>query len=88
MVSNDSNFTIGSEVDGERTLDIPAVYLCDLDEIENTAAFAVRVINIPDYAFNTTVYAVPYFTVEIDGVTTTVYGSVQNSTYNEALNAN
>ena len=86
VVSNNPNVAPSlNAVDGERTLDIPAVYLCDLDETACTAAFAVRIINIPDYAYNTSVYAVPYFIVEIDGVETIVYGDMQTNTYNGAL---
>ncbi len=66
------------------TLDIPAVYLCGLEE--GSASFAVRVINIPADKLDVAVTATPYVVVEIDGVQTTIYGEAQTSTYNEGLN--
>ena len=61
-------------------LDIPAVYLCDLEA--DSASFAVRVINIPEANYGDEITAVPYFVVEIDGVETTVYGEAQVASYN------
>ena len=61
-------------------LDIPAVYLCDLEA--DSASFAVRVINIPEANYGDEITAVPYFVVEIDGVETTIYGEAQTATYN------
>ena len=64
--------------------DIPAVYLCELDE--ETASFAVRVINIPDDKYDVTVTAKPYVVVEMDGKYVTIYGEAQTATYNAVLN--
>ncbi|MBQ3202283.1 MAG: carbohydrate binding domain-containing protein [Clostridia bacterium] len=61
-------------------LDIPAVYLCDLEA--DSASFAVRVINIPEANYGDEITAVPYFVVEIDGVETTIYGEAQVASYN------
>ena len=61
-------------------LDIPAVYLCDLEA--DSASFAVRVINIPEANYGDEITAVPYFVVEIDGVQTTIYGEAQVASYN------
>ncbi len=61
-------------------LDIPAVYLCDLEA--DSASFAVRIINIPEANYGDEITAVPYFVVEIDGVQTTIYGEAQVATYN------
>ena len=61
-------------------LDIPAVYLCDLEA--DSASFAVRVINIPEANYGDAITAIPYFVVEIDGVQTTIYGEAQVASYN------
>ena len=61
-------------------LDIPAVYLCDLEA--DAASFAVRIINIPEANYGDEITAVPYFVVEIDGVQTTIYGEAQVASYN------
>ena len=69
---------------GVSTLDIPAVYLCDLEA--DSASFAVRVIHIPAEKLDAAITATPYIVVEIDGVATTIYGEAQTSSYNVALN--
>ncbi|MBQ3202918.1 MAG: carbohydrate binding domain-containing protein [Clostridia bacterium] len=69
---------------GVSTLDIPAVYLCDLEA--DSASFAVRVIKIPADKLDVEITATPYIVVEIDGVQTTIYGEAQTSSYNETLN--
>ena len=65
-------------------LDIPAVYLCDLEP--DSAGFAVRVKNIPAYAYDIAITATPYIVLEIDGVATTIYGEAQTCSYNDAKN--
>ncbi len=69
---------------GASTVDIPAVYLCDLEAV--SAAFAVRVIHIPAEKLDVEITATPYIVLEINGVATTIYGEAQTSSYNEALN--
>ena len=69
---------------GVATTDIVAAKLCDLTD--DSASFAVRVINIPGNKLDVAVTATPYVVVEIDGVATTIYGEAQTSSYNEALN--
>ncbi len=69
---------------GVSTLDIPAVYLCDLGD--DSASFAVRIINIPGDKYDVAVTATPYVVVEIDGVQTTIYGAAQTNSYNGTLN--
>ncbi len=69
---------------GVSTLDIPAVYLCDLEV--DSASFAVRVIHIPADKLDVEVTATPYIVLEINGVPTTIYGEAQTSSYNAALN--
>ena len=69
---------------GKDTIDIPAVYLCDV--AEDAASYAVRVIKIPTDKLDVEITATPYIVVEIDGVETTIYGEAQVSSYNDVLN--
>ena len=69
---------------GVSTLDIPAVYLCDLSD--DMASYAVRIINIPTDKYGAAITATPYLVVEIDGVATTIYGEARTNSYNGALN--
>lgn len=64
---------------------IPAVYLLDVDSRAETATFAVRATYIPSAFWDAVITATPYYTVEIDGVVTTVYGDVQSASYNGVL---
>ena len=69
---------------GIDSTDIAAVHLLDLTE--NTAGFAVRLINIPLNGYDTAVTATPYIVLEIDGVATTIYGTTQTCSYNAMKN--
>ncbi len=71
---------------GISSVDIEAVYLCDLDTAADTASYAVRIINIPEANYGSEITATPYFILEIDGVATTVYGESQTATYNGCTN--
>ena len=74
---------IGSIVSNDiSTIDIPCVYLCDLEP--DSCGFAVRIINIPTDKYDVAITATPYVVLEIDGVATTIYGEAQTSTYNNA----
>ena len=68
---------------GFDTRDVPAVYLCGLKD--DTASFAVRIIEIPNFAYNYDITATPYIILEIDGVVTTIYGEAHTASYNGAL---
>ena len=86
IITNDaavgaSDFTL-SDVNGKKTIDIPAKYL--LDANESSASYAVRVINIPDHGVNTTIYARPYYTYEVNGEQVTVYGNIESESYEHA----
>ena len=69
---------------GTSTVDIEAKKLCDL--AEDSASFAVRVVNIPAEYYGTAITATPYVIVEIDGVATTIYGVAQTASFNAVLN--
>ncbi len=64
-------------------VNVPTVYLQEADE--DSCAFATRIINIPDGSLERTVYARPYFIVEVDGEQVTVYGDVNAATCAEYL---
>lgn len=67
------------------SVDIPAVYLFDWSDTNVT--YAVRLINIPADQYDTTITAIPYFVLEIDGVATTIYGDAQTASMNGVINA-
>lgn len=69
---------------GVAAVDIPAVYLWELKE--NTASFAVRLIEIPTDKYDVTITATPYIVLEIDGMATTIYGEAQTCSYNDVMN--
>ena len=72
-------------VDGKKTIDIPAKYLCDVDD--DAFAFAVRIVDIPDSGLSTNIFARPYFIYEDeDGNEIVVYGNVKSENYNHAAN--
>ena len=64
-------------------VNVPTVYLQQTDE--DSCAFASRIINIPDNQLERTIYARPYFIVEVDGEEITVYGEVDSATCAEYL---
>ena len=75
-------FTL-EDVYGDRVVDVPAVYLQEAGEA--FCAFATRIIDIPDTARERTIYARPYYVVEVDGQQITVYGDVDAASYNSVL---
>ena len=89
IVSND--ISIGTDLDAftldnlsARTIKNSAKYLMDLEE--DSATFAVRIINIPVEQANATIYARPYCIYEnIEGEQIVIYDDVANDTYNAAL---
>ena len=68
---------------GVSEVDIPCVYLCDLEA--TSAAFAARVINIPADKYDVEITFTSYFVVEIDGEQVTVNGDVVTASYNGIL---
>ncbi len=86
-----NNATIGKgdmtldNVDGKKTIDIPAKYLCEVND--DNFAFAVRIVNIPDQGLGTNIFARPYFLYEdADGNELVVYGNVKSENYEHAAN--
>ena len=79
-VSSDLCLDTVNDID---TIDIPAVYLCDLEP--DSCAFAVRIINIPNDQLERTIYARPYYVVEVDGEEIVVYGDVDSASCAEYM---
>lgn len=87
VLTNDASigtttFTLDT-VEGNRVLNIPAVFLQYVDE--DSCAFAVRIINIPDNQLERTIYARPYYIVEVDGEEIVVYGDVDSASCAEYM---
>ena len=68
-----------ASVDGKKTIDVNAKYLCELDD--TSAGYAVRILNIPNASVGTEIYARPYYVYELDGEEYTIYGDIVNDNY-------
>ena len=73
-----SNMTF-TDVDGKKTVKVPAQYIMESDATSIT--FAVRVIDIPDEHSGTRIYARPYYTYSLNGEQVTVYGDIFSDSY-------
>ena len=74
-------------VDGNGVIDIPCVYLMDLQA--DSVAFAARIRNIPEANRDTAIYARPYYVYEnANGTQITVYGDIVGASYNGKLSNN
>ena len=73
------------DVDNKSVINIPAVYLYDLDSENNVATFVMRITNIPDDKYDVQLTAIPYAVIEIDGNEATLYGEKQSNSYNNTL---
>lgn len=86
VMSNDE--AVGSDLDAftldnlsPRTIKIAAKYLTDLEE--DSATYAVRIINIPAEEADTTIYARAYYVYEnAEGEQITVYDEIYSDSYN------
>ena len=79
---NESSMTLGN-VNNATVLNIPAVYLCDLEP--DSCAFAVRIINIPDVDLSSIIYARPDYIIEVDGMQITLYGDIDTASCAEHM---
>ena len=78
VMSNRYSYPDLYDVNGVNTLNVPVVYLQEVDE--DSCTFAARIINIPDEQLKRTIYARPYYVIEVDGEEFTVYGSTDRAT--------
>lgn len=85
-IGNDGSVFYLDAVDNKRVIDVPAVYLCDLED--DSAAFTVRIRNIPAANYDSAVYARPYYVFENNGTRITVYGDIVGASYNGKLSNN
>ncbi|MBR0447083.1 MAG: carbohydrate binding domain-containing protein [Clostridia bacterium] len=91
VVSND--LSVGRNADkmtldhlSGKTIQIKAVYLQDLEA--DSAAYAVRVINIPEAQESTLIFARAYYVVEIEGERIIVYGDIYEANYAGKIEVN
>ena len=76
------------EADGKHVTDVSAKYLYEFNAEDDTAAFVIRLVNIPEAGKDTKVFFVPYVVIENDaGDEVTVYISAwaYSCSYNEVL---
>ena len=73
-----ADFTLAN-ANGSTVVDVNAQYLMDLDD--SRIGYAVRVINIPDHATTTEIYARPYYVYAVDGEEIVVYGALAHGNY-------
>ena len=71
---------VGAEVGIESIIRIPAVYLYEEPQAD-ACVYAARIITIPDFARDCVLTARPYFILEVDGATVTVYSDVDCESY-------
>ncbi|MBR5524689.1 MAG: hypothetical protein IKU51_05450 [Clostridia bacterium] len=75
-----------SDVNGSSVLNVAATRLCEVQE--DTASFAVRIVNIPTGKEGIAIYARPYYVFDLNGTEITVYGDVVAASYNGKLSNN
>ncbi len=73
-----ADFTLNS-VNGTTVLDVNALYLIGLED--NSMSYAVRIINVPDHATATEIYARPYYVYDVNGEEVVVYGALTHANY-------
>lgn len=81
-VSSTETLTL-ERVNGKSVINIPTVYLLDVEDDKCT--FATRIVNIPDSAAGRTIYTRPYYVIEIDGQQVTIYGDVHSASCSEYM---
>ncbi len=72
------DFTLNS-VNGTSVVNVNATYLLDLEA--DSFGYAVRIVNIPDRASATEIYARPYYVYDVDGEEVVVYGDLSHANY-------
>ena len=85
IVTNDATVGEGEmtldKVNGKKVIDIVAKYLCDVSKKD--LSFAVRIVDIPESAVDTNIYARPYYIYkDAAGDAIVIYGNVQSDNYN------
>lgn len=70
-----------SGVNGITVVNVPVVYVWNVSA--SGCSYAVRVVNVPQSAADTQIYARPYYVFEKDGEEIVVYGDIVHRSYNE-----
>ena len=70
--------------DGKHVIDVAAKYLFSLDSENDSASFAIRLINIPENGQDTEILFIPYVVIEVNGQSKTVY--VTDQAYSGSYN--
>lgn len=87
VVSTDNGITYREYADGRYTADVTAEKVFDVTE--DTVSYAIRIINIPENQYTTTIAVRPYFIYEdAQGEQVVVYGEEQTACYADGLTAN
>ena len=92
VLTIDPNCGLSAEemvVGAEGTVDVPIVYLYNLDPDTGAASFAVRVTNIPKHCTDVIIYARPYCVYEnAEGERVEVYDQVEYDNYDAHIEIN
>jgi len=84
-IGKDAEAMILGSVDGKKSINIDAKYLCEVND--DSFAFAVRIVGIPEANLDTNIYARPYFVYEdADGNEIVEYGNTKSENYNHTAN--
>jgi len=76
-------------VGADGTVDVPIVYLYNIDPDTGAASFAVRVTNIPKHCADVVIYARPYYVYEnAEGEQVEVYDQVEYDNYDSYIEIN
>ena len=83
LIGENEDYLTLDGVDDHTVINISAVYLQEVDE--DGCAFATRIINIPTTHLERTIYARPYYTIEVDSEQVTVYGNIDSASCAEYM---
>ena len=73
------------KADGKHVTDVPVQYLYEFNAEDDTAAFVIRLIHIPEDQKDTEIFFVPYVVIEANGREETVY--ITNWAYGDTYNS-
>lgn len=73
------------DCDGQRILNIPAKYALRYNETNQSGEYAVRIIDMPQSAYDIHLTAIPYYTINMDGkiINVMVHEALETRTFNE-----
>jgi len=86
VMSNDpaAALDLNNLKEDKSVIDVQAIHFFDVDE--QSAAYAVRVVDIPENHKDTLIYSRPYYIYEdADGNEVVCYGAIESATYNSLI---